>query len=113
MDHNSAKGWPVCPSCGAFRMSRCPWCGTWGTEFRWGAPAPDGSGPRRRICPTCDEPLVVEFAPRCEWCGQAFDDGFALPAAFSGIAGLRRVVLWLALAGAVAAAWIWLARGAW
>jgi hypothetical protein len=26
------------------------------------------------ICPTCDDPFVPEFPPRCEWCGHRFAD---------------------------------------
>ncbi len=100
VESGSGNGWPVCSSCGAPRVARCPWCGTWGRWFPKGDPAPDGTGLVRQICPTCDEPFVAQFGRQCEWCGRTFDEGFAPPSLAAPRIDVPRAVVWLALAGA-------------
>jgi hypothetical protein len=73
--------WPRCPQCGAPRITRCPVCGTSGSEF----PQADGPGEEDSdepahspllICNACDEPFTPEYAHDCEWCGHEFPEGF-------------------------------------
>jgi len=111
VENSTGNDWPVCPSCGARRITCCPWCGTWGTAFPRGAPAPDGTSHSRRICPTCDEPFVPEFSRRCEWCGEMFEVGSAPPSRLVPNLHVRQVAVWLALAAGLGGILILLARG--
>jgi hypothetical protein len=73
--------WPLCPQCDSQRTTTCPGCGRSGTDFApgdrpphtspEGAPAEDEA--QVLICPSCDEPFVPQYLPRCEWCGHKFD----------------------------------------
>lgn len=75
--------WPICPECDSQRTANCPGCGRSGTDFApgdrpphaspQGEPADDDA--QVLICPTCDEPFVPTYLPRCEWCGHAFEPG--------------------------------------
>ena len=73
------QSWPLCPQCGARRMTTCPACHYAGTDFQPGdspfeAPAEGEEKPATLvICPSCDEPFTPEYLPRCEWCGHVFD----------------------------------------
>ncbi len=79
--------WPQCPECDSPRPTRCPICGTIGSDFPQADPqfvgTPDSDEPAEPkppglvlMCPTCDEPFVPEFPRRCAWCDHQFDDGF-------------------------------------
>lgn len=77
--------WPVCPECDSQRTTTCPGCGRSGTDFGPGDLAPHAAAEDRAeddqtqvlICPTCDEPFVPKYLPRCEWCGHVFEPGAA------------------------------------
>jgi hypothetical protein len=96
--------WPTCPECGRRRLTRCPACGTSGTDFLSGdanlsgasglaatagqgpccgpagctstGPVPEGEAQSLVLCPTCDEPFAPQYPRRCEWCGHEFADGY-------------------------------------
>lgn len=73
--------WPLCPECGARRVTTCPVCKTSGSHFPLAdANASEASEPaelptRMVICSTCDEPFMPQYLRHCEWCGHEFEDG--------------------------------------
>ncbi len=75
------RSWPRCPQCNALRITKCPACGTSGTDFpqadAFDADPADEASPPLVLCPECDEPFAPEYASACEWCGHEFHEGFA------------------------------------
>lgn len=86
--HEADWEWPICPDCDSQRTTTCPGCGRSGTDFPLGDCEPHAAaeaGAERAtqvlICPTCDEPFVPKYLPRCEWCGHVFEPEAAVPEA--------------------------------
>jgi Putative prokaryotic signal transducing protein len=76
VDAGDDDPWPECPACHRPRLATCPVCETSGTHFAAAfmpeTTRADDYEQLLVLCPTCDEPFMPRFPPRCEWCGHRF-----------------------------------------
>lgn len=129
--------WPICPSCGQRRCTRCPTCLIGGDHFlraemfdaapdansgrshakqssRGEATKDDGDRPVMLMCPVCGEAFKPEFYRRCQWCGHDHGDGMLVESIESDQWTDRALMVLFGLIGLVLALltyfWIILSR---